>query len=203
MGYLYIESKSFELQLGVGNGGFRLAEWSRGLFRSVVMGFQSVVWMLNMEELMNGLTSNENHYGQYLEITEYGKGGRRNYVLIPEGRDSCGWGRCISQLRRLVKHFAPAGIAGQQSRLIQRQLRPVEDRWTFAEVVAGQRVETESESLSKGSLGRSSSRLEKRRYVRSEITLFDYGLRRCSLLKEYSLRKHYMYGASRTGLVCM
>jgi len=69
--------------------------------------------------------------------------------------------------------------------------------------VAGQRVETESESLSKVSLGRSSSRLEKRRYVRSEITLFDYGLRRCSLLKEYSLRKHYMYGASRTGLVCM
>lgn len=63
MGYLgnfYIESKSFELRLGVGNDGFRLAEWSRGLFWSVVMGFQSVVWMLKMmEELMNGLPSNE------------------------------------------------------------------------------------------------------------------------------------------------
>jgi hypothetical protein len=53
-----------------------------------------------------------------------------------------------------VKHFAPAGIAGQQSRHIQGQLRPVEDRRTFAEVVAGQRVERESESLSKGSVGK-------------------------------------------------
>lgn len=60
LGYFYVESKSFELQSGVGNKGSRLAEWSRGLFRSVVMGFQSVVWMLNMmEELTNGLTSKE------------------------------------------------------------------------------------------------------------------------------------------------
>jgi len=96
------------------------------------MGFQSVVWMLNMmEELMNGLPSKEfcrsrrvgdsvlilkkrqNHYGQFLEITEYRKGGRRSYVVISEGRDNCGWGRCISQLRRLVKRFELAGIAGQ------------------------------------------------------------------------------------------
>jgi hypothetical protein len=60
LGYFYVESKSFELRSGVGNGGFRLAEWSIGLFRSMVKGFQSVVWMLNMmEELMNGLTSKE------------------------------------------------------------------------------------------------------------------------------------------------
>jgi hypothetical protein len=57
-------------------------------------------------------------------------------------------------LRRLVKHFAPAGIAAQQSNHIQGLLRPVEDRRTFAEVVAGQRVEKESESLRKGSVGR-------------------------------------------------
>jgi hypothetical protein len=60
MGYFYVESKSFELRSEVGNGGFRLAEWSKGLFRSVVMGFQSMVWMLNiMEELTNELTSKE------------------------------------------------------------------------------------------------------------------------------------------------
>jgi hypothetical protein len=60
MGYFYIESKSFELRSRVGNGGCRLAEWSRGVFRSVVMDFQSVVWMLHMmEELTNGLTSKE------------------------------------------------------------------------------------------------------------------------------------------------
>jgi hypothetical protein len=53
-----------------------------------------------------------------------------------------------------VKHCAPAGMAGQQSSHIQGQLRPVEDRRTFVEVVAGQRVEKESESLSKGSVGR-------------------------------------------------
>jgi hypothetical protein len=82
LGYFYVESKSFDLRLGIGNGGFCLAEL--GLFRSVVMGFQSVVWMLNMmEELTNGLTSKEfcrsrrvgdsvfilqkrqNHYGQF------------------------------------------------------------------------------------------------------------------------------------------
>jgi hypothetical protein len=89
-----------------------------------------------------------------LEITEYGKEWRRSYILILEGRESCGWGRCISQLRRLVKHFAPAGITGQQRRLIQGQLRPVEDHRTFAKVVARQRVEKENESLTKGSMRR-------------------------------------------------
>jgi hypothetical protein len=27
----------------------------------------------------------QNHYGQFLEITEYGKGERRSYALILEG----------------------------------------------------------------------------------------------------------------------
>jgi hypothetical protein len=159
LGYFYIESKSFELQSGVGNGGFRLAKWSRGLFRSVVMGFQSVVWMLNMmEQLTNGLTSKEfcrprrvgdsvfimqkrqNHYGQFLEITEYGKGGRRSYILIPEGRESYGWGRCILQLRRFVKHFAPAGIAGQQS-----SWRPRVDGLSFRSIDADESIWLERE----------------------------------------------------------
>jgi len=101
LGYFYIESKSFELRSGVGNRGCPLAEWSRGVFRSVVMDFQSMVWMLHMmEELMNGLASKEfcrshrvgelviilqkcqNHYGQFLEITEYGKGGRRSCIIF-------------------------------------------------------------------------------------------------------------------------
>jgi hypothetical protein len=138
------------------------------------MGFQSVVWMLNMmEELMIGLTLKEfcrsrrvgdsviilqkrqNHYGQFLEITEYGKGGRHSYIIIPEGRESCGWGSCISQLRRLVKHFASARISGQQSKHIQGQVQvqSVEACRTFVDV-ARQSVEKESESLSKSSVGR-------------------------------------------------
>lgn len=42
-GFFYVESKSYELRSRVGNEGFRLAEWSKGLFRSVEMGFPSMV----------------------------------------------------------------------------------------------------------------------------------------------------------------
>jgi hypothetical protein len=31
------------------------------------------------------LWKRQNHYGHFLEITEYGKGGRRSYIIIPEG----------------------------------------------------------------------------------------------------------------------
>jgi len=78
----------------------------------------------------------------------------KSYIIVPKGRESCEWESCISQVRRLVKHLAPAGVAGQQKRHLHGQVRPVEARRTFAAVVTGQRVEKERETLSKGIVGR-------------------------------------------------
>jgi hypothetical protein len=39
VGYFYVETKSFEIRSGAGNGGIQLSEWSKGIVRSVVMSF--------------------------------------------------------------------------------------------------------------------------------------------------------------------
>lgn len=60
LGYFYVETKSFEIRSEFGNGGVPLAKWSRGIFQSVVMAIQSIVWLLNtMEELIKGDTSKD------------------------------------------------------------------------------------------------------------------------------------------------
>jgi hypothetical protein len=104
VGYFYVETKSFEIRSGVGNGGFQLSEWSRGIVRSVVMSFQTVVWMLKMvEELWSGdleaefcrsrrtgdtvlvLQKRQNDFGRFVEITEYGGGRRRSLCYYSGG----------------------------------------------------------------------------------------------------------------------
>jgi hypothetical protein len=42
-----------------------------------------------------------NAHGRFLELSEYGNGGRRTFVILPEGRDGCGWANCLAQLRKL------------------------------------------------------------------------------------------------------
>jgi hypothetical protein len=60
LGYFYVETKSFKIRSEFGNGGVPLTKWSRGIFRSVVMAIQSIVWLLNtMEELIKGDTSKD------------------------------------------------------------------------------------------------------------------------------------------------
>ncbi|GLT70732.1 hypothetical protein SLA2020_427920 [Shorea laevis] len=55
VGYFYIETKSFEIQSVWGMVVFNYPSGAEGLFGSVVISFQTVVWMLKMvEELWSG-----------------------------------------------------------------------------------------------------------------------------------------------------
>lgn len=58
MGYLgciCVESKSYEIRSEIGNGGVRLDWRSRGIFRAVVLGKLSVIWLIHtMEALIKG-----------------------------------------------------------------------------------------------------------------------------------------------------
>lgn len=183
LGYFYVETKSYEIRSGIGNGGFQLGEWSRGIFWSVVMSFHSVVWLLKMmEELMSGdsamefsrshrvgdtvlvLQKRQNDFEMFVEITNYGGGKRRSYVIIREGRDGSRWNRVISQLRRLVKHVDQKGSASPKTVSTPAQPREVErgDRGrTFVEVVVGKGQTKEIEQRSEGGLGKSDQHPDK------------------------------------------
>lgn len=101
------------------------------------------------------LQKRRNNYGTFMELIEYGGGGRRRYVIIPEGRDSIGWGCCVSQLRRLVKHVEQTGIVDLEIDPTKGQPRVVEWRQqTFAEAVAGKGLTKEIEDKSKGGKGK-------------------------------------------------
>lgn len=52
MGYFYVETKSYEIQYESRNGGVRLAERSKGIFRAVVLGRSSVFWLMNSMEAL-------------------------------------------------------------------------------------------------------------------------------------------------------
>ena len=43
-------------------------------------------------------------YGKFTEITEFSYGRTHSYIVLPEGRDSCGWRHCLSQMDRLTKY---------------------------------------------------------------------------------------------------
>jgi hypothetical protein len=101
-----VESKSYELQLDDGSRNIKLTEWGRLNLSTVFMGEVRLVWLLKMmNELVletTGIGACRNHrmggsvmflqkrvnkYRKFMEITEYGCGGRWSFVVIPEGRE--------------------------------------------------------------------------------------------------------------------
>ena len=124
VGYFYVESKSYELRASDGNQNIKLTEWGRVNLSTVVMGVTRLVWLLKMmNELMQEavgigacrdhrmgdsvmfLQKRMNKYGKFMEITEYGCGGRRSFIVIPEGHEGQGWRHCTSQMGRLLNHL--------------------------------------------------------------------------------------------------
>jgi hypothetical protein len=106
VGYFYVESKSYELRLGDGSRNIKLMEWGRLNLSTVFLGEVRLVWLLKMlNELVletMGISACRDHrmgssvmflqkrmnkYGKFMEIIEYGLGGRRSFVVIPEGRE--------------------------------------------------------------------------------------------------------------------
>jgi hypothetical protein len=60
LGFFYVKAKSFEIHSEISVGGTRLAERSRGTFKAVVLGRQSIGLLRNsMEALLKGGELNE------------------------------------------------------------------------------------------------------------------------------------------------
>jgi hypothetical protein len=130
LGYCYVDSKSFEFRSEV-SGGVRLAERSRRLFRAVIFGWSSLVWLMQaVERLSKGEEDNDkwrtflmgstvymvlrrkNKHGLFIELSEYGRGGRRSYVVIPKGSDGKGWMDVWVQLQKLTNYHAKQQAGG-------------------------------------------------------------------------------------------
>jgi hypothetical protein len=122
LGYVYVESKSFEVRSDV-RGGVRLEERKKGLSRSVIMAWPTIFWLIvawdslthadkarekwrsfRFGSIVYVLLRRKNNFGNFLELSEYGEKGRRCFVTIPEGEDGRGWSDCREQLSKL-KHF--------------------------------------------------------------------------------------------------
>jgi len=180
VGYFYVEAKSFKFRSDVCVGdGIRLAEWNKGLFRVVFLNKLSVGWFRrSMEELKQGgeirdfcrtfrvgstvfiLQRRGNVHGKFLELSEYGYGGRRTSVILPKGREGSGWANCLAQLRRLEKSFekkATGGkIGGNLPSASMKVMKPaILDGRTFAAALIGHGSELEKGESSKGTLGNS------------------------------------------------
>jgi hypothetical protein len=54
----------------------------------------------------------KNKYGQFIELSEYGGGGRRIYVVISEGSDGNGWLDVWVQLQKLANYHAKQQASG-------------------------------------------------------------------------------------------
>jgi hypothetical protein len=87
-----------------------------------------------------------NGNGRFLELGEYGIGGRRSFIVILEGREGRGWAGCAVQLRKVVNFLQPSGNVGSKNEKINGGVPPMtqlveEGRWLYVEALVGKRHE--------------------------------------------------------------
>jgi hypothetical protein len=176
VGYFYVESKSYELRLCDGSRSIKLTEWGRLNLSTVFLGEVRLGWLLKMmNELVletTGIGACRDHrmsssvmflqkrmnkYGKFMEITEYGRGGRRSFVVIPEGREGQGWKHCIVQLGRLVNYMNQT--RDTEVKKVPIQPREVVPGRTFAAVVEGKNSETGTVRKEEGKMGNSAAEI--------------------------------------------
>ena len=134
------------------------------------MGEARLVWLLKMmnelvsettgigacrDHRMGGLImfpqKRMNKHAKFMEIIEYGRGGRRSFVVIPEGREVQGWRHCILQMGWLVKYLNQ--VRDTVMKKLPVQSRAVVPSQTFADVVEGKGSKTETETRGEGKMG--------------------------------------------------
>lgn len=96
----------------------------------MLLGKPSVVWLLaTVEVVLKGDNLREfyrtlrvgsrayitqrcvNSHGQYMVLAEYGGGGgRRGFIVAPEGREGRGWSNFVAELRKVVAFFVGVGV---------------------------------------------------------------------------------------------
>jgi hypothetical protein len=158
--FFYVESKSYEIVKNAIE--LSLIERSRNHFSIVTMGFAAAIWLrdvlLEVAKLSNEqnlfrsfregkkifvLQKQRNGKGRFVTITALGDSKSKRYVIIPEGRDACGWHGLSQEInsimaaqnngKREMNHRQPQtrNLMGQGSQVPNM----VKESCTFKEVV--------------------------------------------------------------------
>jgi hypothetical protein len=120
----FVEAKSFSFSVVSGKPELRLEERRKGFAGAVSLGPRCVAWLIvTIEEVLRSTVveefvrstreaSNEvtvkrggNRAGRFLEVASQVLGGRRGFILLPEGRGGWGWSRFSGELSKVMAFF--------------------------------------------------------------------------------------------------
>jgi hypothetical protein len=160
-----VESKSFAFSVLAGASALRMEEKRKNFMGVVILNSQSSEWLASLLEGLLGLPEEqeivklfregsklliarrgENKDGCFLEVSSFGLGGRKGFIVIPEGRVGWGWIKLSDELRKVVVFlFGPVGSgSGSSSSSEKKEVKVVQPsmglapKWTgpfFVEVL--------------------------------------------------------------------
>ena len=156
----HIESKFFQLVVEEGGRYFsvRIFERSRYFIKSVFMGKNAALWLLqSTEQMVVGISPKHfytfregdvaytlqrtsNSFGLFLLLTELKVGGSMRSIIIPEGRAKNGWRVFGLELRKMMEHENYVDGGSGQSKFVAQLFKDksgVQPSKTFADTVRG------------------------------------------------------------------
>jgi hypothetical protein len=159
-----VESKSFAFSVLAGASVLRV-EKRKKFLGVVILNSQSSEWLVSILEVLLGLPEEQeivksfkkgsklliarrggNKNGRFLEVSSFGLGGQKGFIVIPEGRGGWGWIKFSDELRKVVDFLSgPVGCgSGSSSSSEKKEVKAVQpslglaSKWTgpsFAEVL--------------------------------------------------------------------
>jgi hypothetical protein len=163
-----VESKSFAFSTLVGASALRVEEKRKNFLGVVIMNSHNCKWLASMLEMLLGLPEEQeivksfregsklliarrggNKDGRFLEVSSFRLGGRKWFIVIPEGNAGWGWIKFSDELRKVVDFLSgPMGNgssgSGSSSSSEKKEVKAVQPslglapKWTgpsFAEVL--------------------------------------------------------------------
>jgi hypothetical protein len=159
-----VESKSFAFFVSAGALALKV-EKRKNFMGVVILNCQSSEWLASMLEVLLGLPEEQeivksfregsklliarrggNKDGRFLEVSSFRLGGRKGFIVIPEGCGGWGWIKFSNELRKVVDFlFGPVGSgSGSSSSSEKKEVKAVQPslglapKWTgpsFTEVL--------------------------------------------------------------------
>jgi hypothetical protein len=130
-----VESKSFAFSVLAGMSALRVEEKRKNFLGVVILNCQSSEWVASMLEVLLGLSEEQeivksfreglklliarrggNKDGLFLEVSSFGLGGQKWFIVIPKGRGGWGWIKFSDELRKVVDFLSgPVGSGSGSS----------------------------------------------------------------------------------------
>jgi len=141
-----VESKSFAFSVLAGASALRVEEKRKNFLGVVILNSQSSEWLASLLEGLLGLPEEQeivksfregsklliarrggNKDGRFLEVSSFGLGGRKGFIVIPEGRGGWGWIKFSDELRKVVVFLSgPLGSgSGSSSSSEKKEVKAV------------------------------------------------------------------------------